>query len=268
MVLRPYDVARYRAPSRIRPEARPLRSPSRRIGPLLQRSWALLLVLALASGCATRIATVPARTPATSAGYRFDAGSTTPDNTNALFVVLCFSGGGARAMALAYGVLEEVARTRVRRPDGRGAVRRLDEVDILSGVSGGAFLAAYYAAFGEATLRTFRSQCLDGDLEGDGGQAALQHWNLGRLASPTFDRVDLAAEVFDRRLFAGRTFGDARRRAPRPTSCWARPTSPPARRSPSRKPSSTCWAPTWTRTRWPARWRPRRPFPASSAPSR
>jgi NTE family protein len=39
---------------------------------------------------------------------------------------------------------------------------------------------------------------------------------LPRLSSSTFDRIDLAAEIYDAQVFEGRTFSDMRRRAPRP----------------------------------------------------
>jgi predicted acylesterase/phospholipase RssA len=42
-------------------------------------------------------------------GYRFTQTSRAADNTSSLFVVLTFSGGGSRAAALSYGVLEELA---------------------------------------------------------------------------------------------------------------------------------------------------------------
>src|SRR5262245_20056638 len=58
-----------------------------------------------------------------------------------LVLLLAFSGGGTRAAAFAYGVLEELAVTHVAF-DGR--VRSLvDEIDQVSGVSGGSFTAAY-----------------------------------------------------------------------------------------------------------------------------
>src|SRR4030095_15524018 len=60
--------------------------------------------------------------------------------------LLACSGGGARAAAFAYGVLEELAVTHVAF-DGR--VRSLvDEIDQISGVSGGSFTAAYLRLHG------------------------------------------------------------------------------------------------------------------------
>jgi len=59
-----------------------------------------------------------------------------------LLLIVAFSGGGTRAAAFSYGVLEELRDTRVTLNERNR--RLLDEVDILSGVSGGSFPAAYY----------------------------------------------------------------------------------------------------------------------------
>jgi len=60
---------------------------------------------------------------------------------------LAFSGGGTRAAAFSYGVLEELRRTEVV-IDGQRR-RLIDEVDIISGVSGGSFTALAYSLYGE-----------------------------------------------------------------------------------------------------------------------
>jgi NTE family protein len=66
-------------------------------------------------------------------------------------LILAFSGGGTRAAAFAYGVLEELAATPVVL--GGRPRRLLDEVDLISAVSGGSFTAAYYGLYGFHALR-------------------------------------------------------------------------------------------------------------------
>lgn len=61
-------------------------------------------------------------------------------------LMLAFSGGGTRAAALSYGILKELARTPVSLWEAQPRI--LDEVDIISSVSGGSFAAAYYAHWG------------------------------------------------------------------------------------------------------------------------
>src|SRR5262245_2495636 len=75
-------------------------------------------------------------------------------NSDKLFVVLTFSGGGKRAAAFSYGVLEALRDVKVTTPDGE-IHPLLDEIDLISAVSGGAFTAAYYAMNGHETFESF-----------------------------------------------------------------------------------------------------------------
>jgi len=172
----------------------------------------------LTAGCAHYPAT-PVLTPgalaaaAPPAGYRLASFPATPPNTDSLFVVLTFSGGGTRAAALAYGVLLELARTPV--DTGRARRSLLDEVDMISSVSGGSFTAAYYALHGPDSLPAFPQRFLEWDATRALIQTALAPALL-RLFSPHFGRGDLAAEAWDARVFHGATYGSllARRRRP------------------------------------------------------
>jgi NTE family protein len=121
-----------------------------------------------------------------------------------LAVVLSFSGGGVRAAALAYGVLEELAKTRI--PDATSAHRLLDDVTLISAVSGGSFPAAYYGLYGDRIFTDFENDFLKRRV----GRAMLLRlaapWNWLRLLSRSFGRSDLAAELYDDLLFHGATF--------------------------------------------------------------
>jgi len=72
-------------------------------------------------------------------------------------VILAISGGGTRAAALGYGVLEELRRTEVTV---NGAKRRLlDEVDVISAVSGGRFRDLLRASRREDRSTSSRRRC-------------------------------------------------------------------------------------------------------------
>src|SRR6478752_46306 len=118
---------------------------------------ALLMFLgALAGGCAHWPAT-PRLEQAGAPGYRVDD-SARRGQSDDLLVIVAMSGGGTRAAALGYGVLEELRRTEVTV---NGQKRRLlDEVDVISAVSGGSFPATYYALRGEKTFEEFESKVL------------------------------------------------------------------------------------------------------------
>ena len=78
-------------------------------------------------------------------GYRFGLVAKPDPAEDETFIVLSFSGGGTRAAALSYGVLEYLRDSKIA-----GGTRSLvDEVDIISSVSGGSFAAAYYGRFGK-----------------------------------------------------------------------------------------------------------------------
>lgn len=130
-----------------------------------------------------------------------------PENSEELLLILSFSGGGTRAAAFSYGVLEELRATDVTL---EGRKRRLvDEVDIISGVSGGSFTAAYFGLFGERTFEDFESRFLKKNIQRALGiRVFLNPVNWFRLSSPYFDRSDLAAEYYDENVFDRKTFGD------------------------------------------------------------
>jgi NTE family protein len=133
--------------------------------------------------------------------FNFEAGT---NNSNSLFICLAFSGGGTRAAALAYGVLEKLKNTRIT---WKGTEKRLlDEVDCISSISGGSFTAAYYGLFGEKIFQDYRTRFLDADIQGSLLWSLFKPWNWVRLASPYFSRIDLAAEYYDDNIFEGKSF--------------------------------------------------------------
>ncbi|MFZ3138013.1 MAG: patatin-like phospholipase family protein [Thermodesulfovibrionales bacterium] len=81
-----------------------------------------------------------------------------PGKSDNMLLFVTFSGGGTRAAALSYGVLEELSKTEVV-IDGKKR-RLLDEIDAISSVSGGSFTAAYYGLFGDRIFEDFESRVL------------------------------------------------------------------------------------------------------------
>lgn len=138
------------------------------------------------------------------AGYRFEHLKAGPLNTDKLFICLAFSGGGTRAAALAYGVMAELRKTRIR-VDGKEK-SLLDEVDVISSVSGGSFTAAYYGLFRERLFADFQSKFLERNIQGALAGKLLNPVNLVRVASPWFGRIDLAAELYDQEIFEAASF--------------------------------------------------------------
>ncbi|MCZ6795594.1 MAG: patatin-like phospholipase family protein, partial [Planctomycetota bacterium] len=171
-------------------------------------SFLLSTFVAVAAGCAHRAENQRLRKYSPDAGYRFNLYETGENNTNSLFVALAFSGGGTRAAALSYGVLKKLANTYVEWPYSGQPARLLDEVDLISSVSGGAFTAAYYRLFGDRIFDDFEKKVLKRDLQGELTRRIINPLNWHRLSSFWFDRIDLAAELYGETIFEGKTFGD------------------------------------------------------------
>lgn len=123
-----------------------------------------------------------------------------------ILILLAFSGGGTRAAAFAYGVLQELSETKIE-VDGRER-RFLDEVDFISSVSGGSFTSAYYGVHGDQIFDDYEEKFLRQNVEG--ALVARLFWppNWFRLASGAYGRSDLAARYYDDLLFHEATFSD------------------------------------------------------------
>jgi NTE family protein len=175
--------------------------------------FSLLLMLIVTAGC-SHFAHYPVNAPLNryEPGYGYLARNMGPEGSSEeLLLILSFSGGGTRAAAFSYGVLEELRATEVAF-DGRKR-RLVDEVDMISGVSGGSFTAAYYGLFGERIFEDYEGRFLKKNVQGDLKSGMfLNPVNWFRLSSPFFDRSDLAAEYYDKNVFDGKTFGDMLKR--------------------------------------------------------
>jgi NTE family protein len=172
----------------------------------------LLLSALLISGCAHYSVNAPLRSANPESGYRFQTMART--NSEDLLLILAFSGGGTRSAALSYGVLEELRKTEVGSSGNEH--RLLDDVGLISSVSGGSFTAAYYALWGDRIFTEFEPRFLKKRVQTGLLLRTLAPWNGIRLASPGFGRSDLAAEYYDRLLFNHATFGDLMTRNGRP----------------------------------------------------
>ena len=139
-------------------------------------------------------------------GYRMETRPERPTD-DATVIVLAFSGGGTRAAAYSYGVLEELNRIEIQLPDGK-RTRLIDQVDVITGVSGGSFTALAYALYGDKLFADYESRFLKRDVQGDLVTRVLSPLNWPSLSSEGFGRSEMAANLYDEILFNGATFGD------------------------------------------------------------
>jgi len=167
----------------------------------------LALFLQLLSACASygKISNRPLADDEPSARYSIKQAAHS-GRSDEVTMLLAFSGGGTRAAALAYGVLEAMRDTTVIL-DGEPQ-RLLDEIDAISSVSGGSFTAAYFGLHGDGIFTGFEKDFLRSDVSGE-----LMHglFDPGLWFS-TGGRTEMAVDYYEDKVFKGATFADLQRR--------------------------------------------------------
>lgn len=185
-----------------------------RDGDISMRTCSARLLIALGSllalnCCATRPVNPRIDKTDPRSGYRFETRQVyRADHEN--LVILAFSGGGTRAAAFSYGVLESLRRTEVLGPGGK-KIRLLDEVDIITGVSGGSFTALAYGLYGDKFFDDYEQRFLKRNVQGEIFGRVMNPFNWPALWSRGWGRSELAAKTYDRILFNGATFADLNR---------------------------------------------------------
>ncbi len=169
----------------------------------IKRLLLAVLVFMLA-GCKSYPANPPLDKIDLDSGYRYGVVRQQLDPEKP-FVVLAFSGGGTRAAAFSYGLLKELDKVAYTAPDGDKR-RLIDDVEIISSVSGGSFAAAYYVLFPDTFFTEFPGAVLNRNMEMDLIWRVVNPYNWFRLASPNFSRIDLAEEYYSNQIFKKRTF--------------------------------------------------------------
>lgn len=171
----------------------------------------LFTIVGLCCGCASYPINAPLQQIDQDVGYRMNNRALGTKNSDEVFVILGFSGGGMRAAALDFGVLEYLEKIQF------GADNRslLDEVDVISSSSGASLPAAYYGLYGQETfLSRFKDDVLQQQFQSAITRRVMNPVHWPRLASGSFSRGDLMAELFDEQIFHGHKFSDMQPRRP------------------------------------------------------
>jgi NTE family protein len=156
------------------------------------------------TGCATSVFN-PATNQPLSAATAPNMGART-DFMHENSIVLSFSGGGLRAAAFAHGVL--TALERVKTADGD----LLDDIALISSVSGGSLTAAHYGLYGREGLARFRSEVLLPGFESGMRMSLYSPANLMRMLGGGLNARENFGDALDRNVFHGATFADIFRR--------------------------------------------------------
>ena len=175
----------------------------------LSRAALALAATVLVAGCATRPVNPPITEVHPDQGYRLQTraamrpGMIDKDS----LVVLTFSGGGTRAAAFAYGVLEVLRKTEAIGPRGNRG-RLIDSIDVITGVSGGSFTALAYGLYGDKLFDMYEQSFLKHNVQGDLVTRMLNPVNWPSLSSDAWGRSEMAADLYDELLFHGATYAD------------------------------------------------------------
>lgn len=170
--------------------------------------WAVIAVLVL-TGCAiTNTPINAARTNGKNAPIaQVDSNKLKDDS---LFIALAFSGGGMRASAFSYGMLEALKSVGQSKsnPDGL-----LSHVRLVTGVSGGSVTAAYFGYRGPAAVNGFREKFLIQDAEKYMANSPINPITIVRGISGGANGRKTFGRFLDESLFHGATFGDLARKS-------------------------------------------------------
>ena len=127
-----------------------------------------------------------------------------------LYVGLAFSGGGMRASAFAYGMLEELKAQGMVTGTPNGV---LDHVRLVTGVSGGSVTAAQFGLYGPAGVAGYRENYLLTNAEKYMANSVLNPVTLVKGLSGGANGRTTFARYLDEVLFHKATFGDLRARS-------------------------------------------------------
>lgn len=126
-------------------------------------------------------------------------------------MMVALSGGGTRAAAVSWKVLETLKNIPYSYVDSAGnriQSTLADQIDVISGISGGSFAAVAWNLYSDE-MDSFRERFVQRNMQGELLRAPfLPPWRGLRLISPEYDRINIAAELYDRQVFQGKTFGD------------------------------------------------------------
>jgi len=178
----------------------------------MRRLTLALVACACLAGCAIRPITPALDHVVPGGGYRWNPAIEVPGNDPQTLLVLTFSGGGTRAAAFAFGVLEELRRTPIAASTATRTA--LDEVDLVTGTSGGSFTALAYALYGTTLFDMYEEAFLKRNVEGALLERLFNPLTWPKVLTQGFGRSELAEQYYDEILFHGATYADLLRRLP------------------------------------------------------
>ena len=166
------------------------------------RPVAWLVACLVLAGCATRFENFPLTGDQVNPERR----AVDVSHEERPLILVAVSGGGSRAAALGWVILKEVAKFRY--PASSPSRSLIDDIAVVSSVSGGSVIAAYFALYGPEGLERFTPEFLVPDNMRTLGLDAVTPITWFQLAVTGSSRIDIVEELFDDQLFKKKTFFD------------------------------------------------------------
>jgi len=164
----------------------------------------LVILLLLLSACAPNY-NIPLET------HPPPAAATPIQQDEQTLVFVALSGGGTRAAAMSWAALEALKKIPYVYKDQSGNPvdsTLADEIDFISGISGGSFAAAAWCLYKD-NMDIFRKNFIERNIQGELAKGIIiPPWQGLRLFSSEYDRINMAAELYDKTVFENKTFGD------------------------------------------------------------
>lgn len=166
---------------------------------------AILLVILTLGACAREFPN-QALTGRPSNDYLYQLAQAPEPDPDRPYIVMTFSGGGVRASALTYDVLELLKHAKY---SWKGETHSLvEDVRVISSVSGGSVTAAWFGLKGPDQLEDLNADFLTQPNMGEMIATGLSPVTLARLAGPSYARIDILREYLDDKLFKQATYRD------------------------------------------------------------
>ena len=122
---------------------------------------------------------------------------------------VCFSGGGTRAMAMGFYVVQNLMRVQYKQYTKDSILKwstLRDEIDMTSGVSGGSFVSAALGMYPPEQWNDFYTKGVYCNIQKQIVLRLLLPWNWFKLASPYYTRTDIAAKYYNDYIFKQKNF--------------------------------------------------------------
>jgi predicted acylesterase/phospholipase RssA len=133
---------------------------------------------------------------------------TSDNDDESILFVIAFSGGGTRAAAMSWYVLEELKKIHYRFVKNGTVINSnlADQIDYISGISGGSFAATAWCLYPD-NMQVFENNFINKNIQ----KSLVEYmfwppWNLIRLLSRSYTRTDLAGEYYHHHIFNKKLF--------------------------------------------------------------